>query len=86
MAPLIAMEANHIRYLGGKAIPAKMFGLASLVAAEHNHRTNSVKRLVALATAALALMASRSRINNLGLLAQALEYFCLKQLPLPHRL
>ena len=64
VAPLIAMEANHIRYMGGgggsSVIPAEVTSLAALEAAKATHHASPIMRLSALATAAPTLLASRS--------------------------
>lgn len=63
-----------------------IFDSATLVAAEPTLPTTSIVRFVIIATVAPTLLASQSRINNLGLLARALRYLSLNRLPFPHRL
>ena len=72
MAHLIAMEANQIKYWSGGgsgAIPTNMTRSTALKAAITTHPARPIMRLAALATMALTLLASRSKIKYLRPLA-----------------
>ena len=69
MAPLIEMKANQNNYLGGggvSAIPSEMTRCTALEAAKTTHPARPIVHLTALIVAALALLAPRPRVKNLG--------------------
>ena len=87
MAPLIEMEANQIRSLGGNGggtIPTEVPCLSTLIAAQTTRTVDSIMRLATLSTVAPALLTPRSRIETLGFLHQNSSLLPMLCLPLTY--